>query len=53
MDILESILVNVGVDLGGGDVCMAKHELDSTKISTMSEKVGGEGVAQHVRGDGF
>jgi len=53
MDLFESVLVNVGVDLGGGDVGMAKHELDGAQVSAMAQEVGGKGVTQHVRGYGF
>lgn len=53
MDFFESILIDVGVDLGSGDVGMAKHELDGSQVSTMGQEVGGKGVTQHVRGDGF
>ena len=53
MDLFKSILVDVGVDLGGGDVRMAKHELDGSQVGTMGQEVGGKGVTQDVRGYGF
>lgn len=32
---------------------MAKHELNGSQVCSMSQEVGGKGMAQHVRGDGF
>ncbi len=53
MEFFQSVLVDMGVDLGGGDVGMAKHELHGAQVRAMSQEVGGKGVTQHVRGDGF
>ena len=53
VDRLKPAAVNVGVDLGGGDVWMTEHDLDGPKIGTMFEKVGGEWMAQGVGADLF
>ena len=53
MEFFQSVLVDVGVDLGGGDVGMAKHELHGSQVCAMGQEVGGKGMTQHVRGDGF
>jgi len=53
MECLESVLVDVGVDLGGGNIGMAKHKLHGAQVGAMGQEVGGEGVAQHVRGNGL
>ena len=44
--------MDVGVDLGGGDIRMAQHGLDGSKVRAVLEQVGGEGVAQDVGADG-
>jgi len=49
MDLLESVLVDVGVNLGGGNVSMAEHELHGAQVSSMGQEMGGKRVAQHVR----
>ena len=36
---------DVGVDLGGGDVGVAEHELDGAQVGAAFDQVGGEGVA--------
>jgi hypothetical protein len=41
--------VNVRVNLGSGDVGMAKQFLHHTKVSPAHEHVRGEAVPQHVR----
>ena len=48
MDGAESVLVDVGVDLSGGDVGVAEHFLDNAKVGTVVEEVGGEAVAELV-----
>lgn len=44
MDLPESLPVDVGIDLGGGDVRMAEHHLDRTQVCPPLEEVGGKGV---------
>ena len=43
---LESVLVDVGVDLGRGDVRVAEHLLNSAQIRPAFEKVSGERVSE-------
>jgi len=49
MDLLESVLVDVGVNLGGGNISMAEHELHGAQVGSMGQEMGGKRVAQHVR----
>lgn len=44
MDLPEPLPVDVGIDLGGGDVCMAEHHLDRAQVCPPLEEVGGKGV---------
>ena len=43
--------VDVGVDLGGEDGLVAEHFLDDPQVRPAFDEVGGEGVAEGVRGD--
>ena len=43
--------VDVGVDLGGEDEFVAEHFLDDAEVGAVFDEVGGEGVAEGVRGD--
>ena len=49
MDLLESVLVDMGVNLGGCNVSMAEHELHGAQVSPMGQEMGGKRVAKHVR----
>src|SRR3954447_19077115 len=40
---------NMGVDLGGAEVCVAEHLLDRAQVSASLEEVRGEGMAEEVR----
>lgn len=51
MGLDEVFLVEVGVDLGGGDVGVAEEFLDDAEVGPAFEEVGGEGVAEEVRID--
>lgn len=42
---------HVSIDLGGRDVGMTEHHLNTADISTVLEQVGGERVADNVWGD--
>ena len=53
MDFFEVGVGDVGVDLGGGDVGVAEHGLDGADVGAVHEEVGGEAVAEGVRGDVF
>ena len=48
MDGAEAVLVDVGVDLGGGDVGVAEHFLDDAEVGAVVEEVGGEAMAELV-----
>ena len=48
MDGAEAILVDVGVELGGGDVGVAEHFLDDAEVGAVVEEVGGEAMAELV-----
>ena len=49
MDGLEPLGVDMGVNLGGGDVGVAEHFLNNTQRCAVLQQVAGEGVAQRVR----
>jgi len=51
VDGFEAFLIDVGVDLSGGDIGVAEEFLDDSEVGAVFEKVGGEGVAQEVRVD--
>jgi hypothetical protein len=44
---------DMGVDLGGRDVCVAQHHLHGTKIGTPFEQMRRKRVSQAVGGDLF
>ena len=41
----------MGVDLGGGDIAVPQHRLNRAQVGTIHQQIGGERVAQSVRGD--
>jgi len=43
----------VGVDHGGFDVFVAEQFLDGADVAAALQEVGGEGMTESVRGDGF
>ena len=45
MNVFESVLVHMGVDLGGGNISVAKHHLHCTKVCSVAEQVGSKGVS--------
>lgn len=49
----QSILVNMGINLSGGNVRMSEHHLYGPQIGAMAEKMGGKGVSNHMGGDFF
>lgn len=51
MDRLQPLLVDVGVNLGGGNVRMAKHHLHSPQVRAVGEQVCGKGVSEHMGGN--
>ena len=48
MNIFQSVLIYMGIYLGGGDVGMAKHHLYCTQVSPVAEHMGGKGVPEHM-----
>ena len=51
VDVVKVAVGNVGVDLGGADVGMAKQGLDRADIGAVREKVSGEAVSYYMRSD--
>ena len=51
MDFFEAFPVDMGVDLGGGDVGVSQEFLDDAEIGPAFKEVGGKGVAEGMRGD--
>ena len=50
---LQPFAGDVGVDLGGRNIGVAKQQLHDAQVGTVVEQMGGEGVAQHVRRELF
>ena len=46
-------ICDVSVDLGSANIGVTKHSLDTTKISTIHKKVGGERMTKGMRSDVF
>ena len=46
--LLQARRVQMGVDLGGGQVRVAQQQLDHPQIGPLGEEMGGHGVAQRV-----
>ena len=53
MNLSEMVTGNVGINLGGRNINMAKHHLDGSQIGTTFEEVTGKRVPQTVRRDFF
>ena len=51
VDFFQVFPVDVGINLGGGDVGVAEHLLDRPEIGAGVEKMSGKGVADRVRRD--
>ena len=51
MQILETTAVNMGIDLGCGNIGVAEHHLHRPEIGPMLQKMGGKRVAQNMRAD--
>lgn len=51
VDLFQSLSGHVGIDLSRGDIHVAEHHLDRTKISPPFQEMAGEGVAKKVRGN--
>lgn len=48
MDGFESVLIDMGVDLGRGNIGMAEHFLDDAQIGAIAEEMGSETVSQEM-----
>ena len=48
---LEPLLIDVGVDLGSGDVGMTQEFLNDAEVGPVFQEVGREGMPQEVRVD--
>ena len=46
---LESGLKHMGINLGCGDIGMAKQGLDNSQVGTVGQKMRGKGMAQGMR----
>ncbi len=53
MNALKLFNADFGIDLGGGQIGMAKQLLDEPDIGTVFEHVGGATMAEHVAASGF
>ena len=51
VDILDLLVHQAGVYLGGRDVRVAQHLLDGTQVCPILQQMGGEGMAQGVGRD--
>ena len=51
VDILQLLVDQLGIDLGGRNVRVSQHLLDGVEIRAVFQQMGGKGVAQGVRGD--
>ena len=51
MDSFESRLIDVRIDLSGGDTGVAEHLLHLSQVGPACEQVSGETVSQCVRAD--
>ena len=51
VDLPQALVVDVGINLGGGNIGVPEQFLDHPQVGSVLEEVGGEGVAQEVRVD--
>ena len=49
VDLLQTALVDVGVNLSRRDIRMPEHFLDDAKVGPVAQQVRGETMAQHMR----
>jgi hypothetical protein len=49
MDGFEPLLIDVGVDLGRGNIGVTEHFLDDAQIGAIAEEMGSETVSQKMR----
>lgn len=48
VDRLETVAIDMGIDLGGGNIGMAQHHLHGPEIGIMGQEMRGKGVAQYM-----
>ena len=48
VDGFEAVLIDMRIDLGGGDIGMAEQFLNDPQVGTVAEKVGGKAVAKQM-----
>ena len=48
MNTLQSLVIDMSINLGGGDISVAEEFLDDAEIGSILKEVGGEGVTQQV-----
>jgi hypothetical protein len=53
VDTAETLGLDVGVDLGGGEAGVTEHLLDDAEVGSMGEEMGGKGVTKEVGIDPF
>jgi len=51
VNLLEPGRVEMRVNLGGGNIRMPQHELQSPQIGALPEEMGGEGMSEGVRAE--
>lgn len=53
MDFFEVLVGDVGVDLRGGDICVAKHSLNGAKVGAINQQISRKRVSHRVGRDFF
>lgn len=48
VDFPEMFIRDVGIDLRGGDICVAEEGLDAAQVCAILQKVGSKGMADDV-----
>ena len=51
IDVSQRIRYQLGIKHGGGDIGMTEHLLHRSEVRTVFQKMGGKGMAQHMRRD--
>src|SRR5690606_3301591 len=53
VNVQQVLVVYFGVDLGGGEACVAEQFLDGAQVAACCQKMSGKAVAKRVGGDGI
>ena len=53
MNLFQTLAGDMGIDLGGGNIGMAQHDLHGPEIGAMFQEMAGKGMAQGMRCDFF